>query len=93
MISQIFVVRPHPSQLQQSVWEFWFNASSGALVLDLYKEERRVTRRHKFAWYRHYSRLDRRNSDMAVHDVPFPEDVQAEALEQFTNQITVVRMP
>jgi hypothetical protein len=75
------------NSLTSTRWVFWFDDST--LWLDGYYEFARASKRHKFLTSRCYTRTDRRNSTMTVEEAPLPDDVKAEALKKFVDQITV----
>jgi hypothetical protein len=95
MNTRVQVVRS-TSALDRQIWEFIFIDSFSALVLDSYKLENRPSKRHKnYSRVKSYSRLPHNmsfgHSTIQESEVPWPEDVQAEALATLISQFRVVR--
>lgn len=78
----------HPlNELSTVKWIFWLDGTN--MWLDHYIEMSRVSKRHKFIVNRNYNRLDLRQSNMTVEEVPLSEEVKSEALKQLVSQITI----
>lgn len=89
MITDIVVIRG-ADHLECQEWHFWFDdRKGGALVLNRYLMLARQTPRHKWKIIGSYERLHQRSSSLVVNDVPFPDDVKAEAVQQFASRIKV----
>jgi hypothetical protein len=81
--------------LNREVWEFrelqkYIN-SPITVILNLYSIEERFTKRHKWVSTRAYDRHDQRRSFLQVSEVPLPDDVRQEALEEFIETVRVVK--
>jgi hypothetical protein len=71
-----------------------FIESRAALVLDEYTYSERSTKRHRFKPIRLHDRLSARTFDtqrVTEAEVPWPEDVRKEALDQLVGQLRVAR--
>lgn len=89
MFNRITITRQQ-DDLTQAEWTFWFEESDSTLFLANYTLSKRESKRHKFKPVEWYDRLDRRNNKIKnIDDVPFPNDVTAEARQQFIDKITV----
>lgn len=73
----------------QQLWRFYFYERDATLYVDYYHFAQRASYRHKFKPQILYSRLDTRNNDIEVADVPLPQDVIDEAIVNFTAQLSV----
>ncbi len=89
MISVPCVVRRERDALTTEEWKFCVVGEQ--IVLDGYGYWTRPTKRHKPHVVKEYDRLNRRHSSMVLAEVPFPDDVAAEALTQVTSRFRVVR--
>lgn len=78
-------------RLFEQAWTFWFNDRLFKLVLDRYVHSNRPTTRHKFRVNRFYDRTDARANTIFRSEVPFPEAIQQEALNEFISNITVTK--
>ena len=87
---RIEIDRPAEDSLSQHVWIF--TLVDNMVVLNTYQYRIRETRRHKFKVLKVYNRLHHRRFDnfaISEEDVPTPEDVFNEALEQVRSQLAV----
>lgn len=81
--------------LNREVWEFrlfgqWFSGDN-VLILERYKQQERPSTRHRnWRMVTYYERLGR-GSYLKVFEVPLPDDVKQEALENFVKTLKVVR--
>ena len=101
MMTFITVERLAPDGLSKRVWRFmpWDSHGDFAIFLDGYSEQERQTKRH--GWNAKivntpakrikmvYSRIDERQSELAVNEVPLPDDVAADAKQQFIATLVV----
>lgn len=79
-------------ELQARCWTFWFDTRERSLILDVYTEEERATKRHKFRVIRGYSRLGlggRHLYRMTLSEAPLPPDVMAAAHRAFVDSVVV----
>lgn len=88
MYHHVTVTRPR-TPLEREVWGF--TLLDLQIVLDSYVVEVRASKRHRFVPGPCYGRLNRRDSFLALADVPLPDDVAEEAHQQIITQIRVVR--
>jgi hypothetical protein len=86
---QAVEVTRNDSPLQQHWWRFWFDDRNCVLWLDYYSLNERQSTRHKFKSVHYYTRTDRRSCNIALDDVPLPQDVQDEAKGSLIARITV----
>ena len=88
---RIEIDRPAEDNLSKHVWVF--GVIDNMVVLNTYQFMIRETRRHKFKHRRFYNRIGPRMSwspiSVSEEDVPTPEDVFNEALEQARSQLAV----
>lgn len=80
------------SGLEAEYWRFWLNTAlwEPILQLDVYKRQRRATKRHKFVDYAIYSRLPLpRTSLEVITNPPLTEAIKAEAIRRFSEMLTV----
>lgn len=84
----IHIVRNH-GELNQEQWRFYYYDSRRTLYLDWYGIATRKTKRHKFQIESSYSRLDNRGHSIQEAQVPIPDDVRAEAIQEFIQGIQV----
>lgn len=90
----IEVVR-RQDELNRQVW--WFmvmdqGISTGiSLVIDVYYQDQWNTQSNGWQTIKWYRRNNRRESPLTINDVPLPDDVAAEALQQFVARIKVVK--
>lgn len=76
---QIFVNRELDSLTRQR-YCFHFIDEIPGLVLAAYYFQTRASKRHKWTTEAFYGRLNPRETTLSLSEVPFPEDVQEEAL-------------
>jgi hypothetical protein len=76
----ILVSRESPDHLTQETWGFVLIDEK--LVLDTYTKGVKPTKRHKPVRQVYYSRLNSRDAPCPEAEVPWREDVNAEALAQ-----------
>jgi hypothetical protein len=75
--------------LHKEEWRFWFDDNTKTLYLDTYVVWERETKRKGWHMVKSYSRLPNRNPMIPLEDVPFDDTIKAEALMEFTRNITV----
>lgn len=71
--------------------EWSFSVINEQIVLNYYCYLERPTKRHKHRVVRYYDRLNHRDRTVKVDDVPFPDDVAAEALAEIRARFRVVK--
>jgi hypothetical protein len=88
MLMNLTVRRPI-NELAEVVYRFWPDdrGSKITLVLDDYTVYERVSKRHKFRKTNSYSRLNRRDSNLSLADVPRDFTAVNEARLQLINAI------
>lgn len=79
------IERPAENRLTSKVWEFAL--LDREMVLDDYYEMARESTRHKLKVVRKWRRLNQRDNDIEIAQVPFPEDVPAEAKQKLLDYI------
>lgn len=85
-----FEITRHSDDTHREVWRF--NFIEPRIALTGYRQEERASKRH--GWKSsgvHYDAYYKRNSTVALKDIPLPNDVAAEAKEFVMNQIYVAR--
>lgn len=91
MLSPPRVTRVSPDGLTTEEWGFCLCFDT-QIVLDEYRVLRLLSKRHKKpVTVAAYIRLRERDSTLTESDVPWPADVQAEALQKLIAQFKVVR--
>lgn len=92
MASQITVTRPDPDGLSQQVWTFTLvdsYSAGAALRVARYETQTRATRRHGWVGP-YYDAMDNRHYHaIKPADVPLPDDVKTDALQQLLARVTV----
>lgn len=77
-------------KLQRQVWSFYVHGER--IVLCGYREEERPTPRHRtwrgIVWWSAYAT---RSNILTLDQVPFPDDVAAEAKQQQVDKLQVVK--
>jgi hypothetical protein len=74
--------------LDERVWQYWFNEEKMQLILDAYKHMTRPSKRHKMQEVEAY-RGWRRDTFKSRDEVPVPDEVRAAVLEKFRAMITI----
>jgi hypothetical protein len=73
--------------LTREVWDFYFTDLT--MLLDIYRYDTRLSRRHKWSNQLIYKRIMNRNSTMEEENVVIPPEVEAEVLKIIRDRITV----
>jgi hypothetical protein len=90
-------VERQSDKLNRELWQFTMvpRVSNVKLVLENYLIQSRPTTRHKWQTSKIYSWRSRHSSYrpdyLQLEEVPFPEDVQREALARFMERVTVIK--
>jgi hypothetical protein len=75
--------------LHQEQWYFYYDDSNQVLYLNKYYLMYRETTRHKWKTEKKYDRIDSRYSTLTQSEVPFSEDIKAQALQEYIQGIAV----
>ncbi len=86
-MTHITIERENDTRLKSTLWRFYYMERTHTLVLDVYSELARPTRRHKYVSGLQYVRLDSRNSNCPAP--PIPEDVETDARFRFNQRLRV----
>lgn len=79
-------------ELTKETWSFIFIDSYSALVLNTHSLSKRASTRHrKYKDLENFNRIMGRENTLTEEEVPFPEDVEAEALEKFFDTIRCIK--
>jgi hypothetical protein len=93
-VTVVTVERVADGGLSKRVWTFWLRTDYGVLtlLLDLYREFARETRRHGWKCKRDYRRIDKRGATIkSADEVEIPADVADAALAEIRGRITVTK--
>ena len=86
----IDVERINEDKLSSVLFRFWISTEYGPtlrMILDVYAERTRRTKRCKWVNDKIYSRLDRRNSNLEHYDVRIPESVEKELKDKLKKMV------
>jgi hypothetical protein len=72
-------------RLSRTSWRFFLLHRT--LIVDSYLEETRETTRKKFQKVRHWSRLFESRADIKKDEIPFTDEIAAQAKEAFIERI------
>lgn len=87
----ITVIEQQRTKLERYIWEFYFNEFSKHLVLRSYYFQERETPRHKWTSTIKYDGSDKRHNNIDIKDVPLPEEIKQQAVDEFTKDICAVK--
>lgn len=83
----MYTVKRKDGDIQQ---EWSFTLINQTLILDRYTQLEKVAgNQRRYETVKHYDRLYKRHNNITEAEIPLPEDVKKEALEQYISQITV----
>jgi hypothetical protein len=92
---RIEIIR-EPTPFERETWVFvhadWVDYTAIPFILDGYTLARRETKRHSYKPVAWYTRMDNRGATIRVaHEVPWPDDLEAEVLDRARALVRVVR--
>ena len=76
-----------PGELEQEVWRFIL--LDNKLILDEYRYKTRRTKRCGWNSDKHWNRIDGRNNNIKLAEIPIPDDLKDKAKEFLFKQIEV----
>ncbi len=76
--------------LNERTWRFLM-FDHGQVVLNSFRQFSRPTKRHNFKVDRRYDRIDMRDNNMSLDEVPWDDDLVREVKEKILSMITVVK--
>lgn len=76
-------------KIYKQTWSFHYFDNECKLVLNIYRSSIRATTRHKYRTQEYYNRLDKRNSNIKIEEVPFGDSITNTAKKILVDQITV----
>jgi hypothetical protein len=75
------IIKTSVDELSRKIYNFYISVEYRSylqIVFDIYQEQTRKSKRHKWVTSNNYSRIDRRNSNIAKQDIVIPEDIIVE---------------
>jgi hypothetical protein len=88
MYGHVTVVRDDAA-LNREEWKFYYRDDRHRIVLDSYRKLARLSRRHGWDAGPRWDRLVQYRLPIPASDVPFPDDVAAEARSAFMSTLEV----